>query len=153
VASNLEKGNDPHSYKSAAVAMDNDEVVGMTLSYPSTHHRITPEMRGFFPADRLKHLAPFYSARIENSWYLDTLCVTETRRRMGIGQKLISLTKEKALENGFNVLSLIAFADNATAISVYERTGFTIEREVELPGNDLIRHEGGCLLMKCEITR
>jgi ribosomal protein S18 acetylase RimI-like enzyme len=152
VTHNLKRDDGPHSYKSAAVAMDNDDVVGMALSYPSAHHKITPEMRGFFPADRLEHLGPFYSARIENTWYLDTLGVTESHRRRGIGERLISLTKERSAENGFHVLSLIVFADNTTAISVYERTGFTVERKVELSGNDLIRHEGGCLLMKCDLN-
>jgi ribosomal protein S18 acetylase RimI-like enzyme len=109
-------------------------------------------MKSFFPADRLEHLSHFYSSRIEKSWFLDALCVIESRRRNGIGEKLISLTKEKAVANGFNVLSLIVFSDNALAIPVYKRTGFEIVQKVELKGNEFIKHEDGCLLMKCEIT-
>ncbi len=109
-------------------------------------------MRGFFPAERLEHFSAFYSSSVENSWFLDTLCVIESHRRIGIGEKLISLTKEKAVENGYNTLSLIVFVDNALAIPVYQRTGFEIVKEVELRGNEFIKHENGCWLMKCEIT-
>ena len=127
-------------------------MVGMALSYPSSYHKITDEMRSFFPAHRLAHLGHFYSSGIENSWFLDALCVIESHRRSGIGEKLISLTREKAVENGYNSLSLIVFADNALAIPVYERTGFEIVKTVELRGNEFIKHEDGCLLMKCEIN-
>jgi ribosomal protein S18 acetylase RimI-like enzyme len=109
-------------------------------------------MRNFFPSNRLEHFNHFYSSRIENSWFLDALCVVESHRSRGIGKKLISLTKEKAVENGFNALSLIVFADNALAIPVYKHTGFQIVQKVELGRNEFIKHEDGCLLMKCEIT-
>jgi len=153
VAYNLANDNYPHSYKSAIVAVEDADVVGMALSYPSSYHKITDEMRGFFPAERLAHFRDFYSARVDNSWFLDALGVMASHRRRRIGEKLISLTKEKALENGYNALSLIVFADNEAAIPVYERTGFDVVQRVELRGNEFIRHLDGCLLMKCEITR
>jgi ribosomal protein S18 acetylase RimI-like enzyme len=152
VAYGLEKDNYPHTYKSAIVATIKDDIVGMALSYPSSYHKITDEMRNFFPEDRLAHLSHFYSASVENSWYLDDLCVVEGYRRKGIGEKLISLTKEKAIENGHHTLSLIAFADNTLAIPVYKRTGFEIVKKVELQGNEFINHKDGCFLMKCEIN-
>jgi ribosomal protein S18 acetylase RimI-like enzyme len=152
VAHNLENDHYPHSYRSAVVATEETDVIGMALSYPSSYHKITDEMRSFFPADRLEHLSHFYSSRIENSWFLDALCVIESHRRRGIGEKLISFIKEKAVENGYNAVSLIAFADNELAIPVYKRSGFEIVQKVELRGNEFIRHEDGCLLMKCELT-
>jgi ribosomal protein S18 acetylase RimI-like enzyme len=152
VAHNLGNDNYPHTYKSAVVACDRNDLVGMALSYPSSYHRITDEMRGFFPPERLEHFSAFYSSRVENTWFLDALCVIESHRRLGIGEKLISLTKEKAVKNGYNAMSLIVFADNALAIPVYERTGFEVVQKVELRGNEFIRHEDGCLLMKCEIA-
>jgi ribosomal protein S18 acetylase RimI-like enzyme len=152
VAYNLEKDNYPHSYRSAVVAAEETDVIGIALSFPSSYHKITDEMRSFFPADRLEHLSDFFSSRIESSWFLDALCVIESHRRSGIGEKLISLTKEKAVENGYNALSLIVFADNALAIPVYQRTGFEIVQKVDLRGNEFIKREDGCLLMKCEIT-
>jgi GNAT superfamily N-acetyltransferase len=151
VARNLENDNYPHSYKSAVVACDGNDLVGMALSYPSSYHKITDEMRHFFPMDRLDHFCHFYSSRIENSWFLDALCVIESHRKFGIGKKLISLTKDKAVENGFMTLSLIVFADNNLAIPVYQHTGFEVVQKVELKGNELIKHNEACLLMKCDI--
>ena len=151
MAHNYKSDNYPHTYKSAIVATDKNDIVGMSLSYPSSYHKITDEMRGFFAAERLEHFSAFYSSRVENTWFLDALCVIESHRRRGIGEQLISLTKEKAVENGYNSLSLIVFADNALAIPVYERTGFEIVKKVELQGNEFIKHEDGCLLMKCQI--
>ena len=103
VAHNLENDNYPHSHRSAVVAAEKTDVIGMALSYPSSYHKITDEMRNFFPSDRLEHFNHFYSSRIENSWFLDALCVVESHRSRGIGKKLISITKEKAVENGFNI--------------------------------------------------
>jgi len=152
VAQNLENENSPYSYRSAIVAAEGSDVLGMALSFPSSYHKITNTMINYFPSDRLEHLKHFYASRVEDSWLLDALCVIESHRRRGIGENLISLTKEKAVENGFNALSLTVFADNAFAIPFYKRTGFEIVERVELRGNDFIKHEGGCLLMNCEIT-
>jgi GNAT superfamily N-acetyltransferase len=150
VAHNLENDNSPYSYRSAVVAEKENDVIGAALSFPSSYHKITDTMRNYFPADRIEHLRQFYASRIENSWLLDALCVIESHRRQGIGEKLISLTKEKAVENGCRTLSLITFADNDLAIPFYKRTGFEIVEKVELRGNEFIKHEGGCLLMNCE---
>ena len=152
VARNLQNENYPHTYSSAIVATDNDEIVGMALSYPSSFHRITDEMRGFFPKDRMEHLRIFFSSRVENSWFLDALCVLKSHRRRGIGEKLISSTKEKAIENGFTALSLIVFADNELALPLYKRTGFEVVQKVELLENEFIKHKDDCFLMKYEIN-
>lgn len=44
VAHNLENDNYPHSYRSAVVAAEETDVIGMALSYPSSYHKITDEM-------------------------------------------------------------------------------------------------------------
>ncbi len=152
VAYNLDNGAYPHICKSAVVACDGNNLVGMALSYPSSYHEITDEMRDFLPPERLEHFSAFYSSRVENTWFLDALCVLESHRKQSIGEKLILLTKENAIHNGYDALSLIVFADNAPAISVYERAGFEVVQKIELRGNEHIRHEGGCLLMRCGIT-
>lgn len=151
VAHNLENDYYPHTYKSVILAEENEKVIGMALSYPSSLHGITDEMRAFFPADRLDHLRDYYSSRVENSWFIDALCVDESHRKRGVGGRLISLAKEKAAENGFDAVSLIAFADNTLAIPVYERAGFEVVRKIELKENEYIHHGQGCVLMKCDI--
>jgi ribosomal protein S18 acetylase RimI-like enzyme len=87
----------------------------MALSIPSHFHKITEETKEFFPEERLEHLKHFFSARVDNSLLLDTLCVDEKFRGKGIGEHLISLTKKKAKEADFGILSLMALADNTDA--------------------------------------
>ncbi len=152
IAYNLEQDNYPHSYQNASVAVDGPKVIGMALSYPSSYHKITDEMRNFFPKERLDHLSDFYSSRVQDSWYLDALGVDEIYRRKGIGKRLVELTQKKAKENGYEVLSLIAFADNAPALGLYNDLGFQLVKEVNLEGNEFIAHQDGCLLLRCDFT-
>lgn len=126
-------------------------IVGMTLSYPSSYHHITEEMRQFLPPERLEHFQQFYAARIDQSLYLDTICVDEHFRGQNIGSQLLSLTKKRAQEQGFDTMSLIVFADNTRAQRLYRRCGFQLVKQVELRRHALIPHDGGCLLMKCEL--
>lgn len=151
VAHNLENSPGAHSYKNAIVAESDARVVGMALSFPSHFHAITSEMRQMFPPDRLEHLSDFYAARVEDSFFLDALCVDQSLRGNGIGGKLISLTEEKGKQSGFDTLSLVVFADNTAAISVYRRHGFEIVAPVELNSHERIPHKDGCFLMKSRI--
>jgi ribosomal protein S18 acetylase RimI-like enzyme len=151
VAHNLENIQGAHTYKNGIVAETEDRVVGMALSFPSHFHEITAEMRQYFSPDRLEHLSDFYAARVEDSFFLDALCVDQRLRGNGIGGKLISLTKKKAKQSGFDTLSLVVFTDNTTALSVYYRHGFEIVAPVELNSHERIPHEGGCFLMKSHI--
>ena len=151
VAHNLENSPGAHTYKNAIVAETEDRVVGMALSFPSHFHEITAEMRQYFPPDRLEHLDDFYAARVEDSFFLDALCVDQRQRGNGIGGKLISLTKKKAKQSDFDTLSLVVFADNTAALSVYYHHGFEIVAPVELDSHERIPHKGGCFLMKSRI--
>ena len=152
VAHNLENDHGSHTYKNAIVAETENRVVGMALTFPALFHKITAEMRQYFPKDRLDHLSDFYASRVDDSLFLDALCVDQKLRRNGIGGKLISLTKKKAKQNGFKTLSLIVFADNTKALSVYHQHGFEVHASVELNSHERIPHEDGCLLMKSNIN-
>jgi ribosomal protein S18 acetylase RimI-like enzyme len=151
VAHNLSAEDSYYSYKNTIVSEYNQNIIGASLSYPSSFHQITEELKNFLPQDRLEHFKSFYHSRIEDSLFLNALCVDGRFRGKGIGTKLISLTKKKAKKSGFKVLSLMVLADNADAQRLYARCGFKIAEAVELKSHELIPHEGGCLLMKCEI--
>jgi len=151
VAHNIDKDTGHYTYKNTVVAEDGRNVVGVSFFYPSRYHLISKEMRQFFPEDRLEHLKHVLSGRVENSLYLDTLCVDEKFRGNGIGAKLISMTKKKAAEEGYNALSLIALADNTNAHRLYYRCGFEIASHVEMAAHELIPHEGGAYLMCCNL--
>jgi GNAT superfamily N-acetyltransferase len=147
----LEADHYPHSFRNTAVAVHDSEIVGMTLSYPSEFYRVTDEMKGFFPSERLEHLRHFYDARVDGSWFLDAICVDTPFQRKGIGTQLVDLAKRKAQALGYHALSLLAFADNSQALRVYDRAGFEPVSQAPLQRDRLIPHEGGCLLLKCNI--
>ena len=151
IARNLARAGPAHSYQNTHVAIVQDRVVGMALAFSADHHYIGAEMRKFFPEDRLAHLEDFYNARVDGSLMLDALCVAEDFRRKGIGSNLIEQVKERAAVSGYGSISLLAFADNATAIRVYRQQGFNEVRAVTLDPHELIPHDGGCLLMKCDV--
>lgn len=151
VAHNFKNDFYPFTYKSAIVAEYQKEVIGFALSFPAQYHCITDEMRAFFPPDRLEHFKDFFSNRVENSYYLDAFAVAPSHQRCGIGKQLMALTMAKAKKEGFDVLSLIVFADNTSAIPFYEQCGFKTIKPVELEPHELIPHQGGCLLMAADI--
>ena len=149
VAHNIQNDTGYYTYKNTIVAEEGSDVVGVSFYYPAHYHVISDEMRSFFPADRLEHLKHILSGRVENSLYIDTLCVDMNFRGKGIGGELISLTKQKAVDQGFNSLSLIALADNTDAHRLYYRCGFEIVSPVAMEPHELIPHEGGAYLMCC----
>jgi len=152
MAHNLAQDRDHHTFRDAVVAQTERKIIGMSLSYPSHFHRISSGMRNFLPADRLKHVENIFNSGVENSLYLDTLCVDQKFRGQGIGAKLITLVQQKAAERRINALSLIVLADNTGAQRLYQRHGFAIVHHIELESHKLIPHEGGAYLMKCPLN-
>jgi len=151
LSNGLEQDEYPHTFRSCIVAESRQEIVGMALSYPAEYHRITDELVNFLPADRLERFCEFYSSRVEGSYFLDAMSVEEKYRGLGIGKALLEKTKAKASIEGYVELSLIVFADNTRAITLYEHSGFRRVKNVELEPHHLIPHEGGCILMNCPL--
>jgi GNAT superfamily N-acetyltransferase len=151
VAHNLAQNHYPHGYAQAIVATRGETVAGMALSFPSRYHRITEKMESFFPAERLDHMRAFFSARVEESWLLDALGVFPDHRRRGIGRGLIERVQSRAVARGYRQLSLIVFADNDPALALYTALGFRAVRRVPLEANADIPHQGGCLLLACDL--
>ena len=151
VASNLESDSYPHSYRSVIVAEYDETIIGMSLSFPGKYHKITDEMKNFFPHDRINHFKYFFSAPVGDSYFLDALCVDENFRNRGIGSKLIELTKKKACNEGYNSLCLLVFKDNINAQNIYKKNGFEVIDWIEFASHELMPHEGGCVLMKAII--
>ncbi len=147
LANGLKNDRFPHTFKNAIVAVSGQDVVGVALSYPSQYHGVTEALRAFVPAERLDHLQAFYETRVDNSLYLDSLAVFDEFRGQGVGGRLISLTKERALAAGFDTVSLIALADNAPALSVYRRHGFEVVADIPVEPHEYIPHQGGSLLL------
>jgi ribosomal protein S18 acetylase RimI-like enzyme len=140
-----------HSHINVIVAADGPKILGMVLSFPSEFHRITDEMREFIPGERLARFTDFYAARVEDSWYIDAICVAHGHRRQGMGLELMRRAMDRGRENGFATASLLVFADNFPAIALYERLGFETVRRVRQEPIDQIASKDGYLLMRCNL--
>ena len=154
VMSNLlreEKGYE--TYKNAIVAEYENEVVGIVYSYPAKYHGISEETRNFFPKERLEFLADFFNSRVENSLFLDSIYVDEKFRGLGVGSRLIQLTKEKAKKQGFSKLSLMVMNSNSVARRSYERNAFTIVKHVDVKEHPLIPNKGGIYLLVSDVDK
>ena len=147
----LENPDSHYSFRNAIVAEHAGRIVGMALSFPADEFRITEEMRQFIPEERLNHLNDFFSARVDGSFFLDALAVDVKLQGQGIGSRLIELVKQKAIENGYESISLMVFRDNIEARRLYARHDFEVVREVDVAPHPRIPHDSGCLLLDCPL--
>lgn len=147
----LEADTYPVTYRNAIVAEQCRVIMGMALSFPSRFHGLSAEMKSILPMERIDHMRDFYDARVEDSWYLDSLGIYERFRRKRVARRLMELTLERAGKEGFRILSLIVFADNLPALGLYRSYGFRVDRRVKLERNDFIPHTGGCLLLRLDL--
>lgn len=143
---------DGRSYRGVTVADVNGEVKAMAFSYHSRLQRITDDMRKFIPGERLAPLETFYSTRVEDSLYLDTLAVDDDLRGQGVGGKLLEMTKQKAREMGLGSLSLIVYTHNTNALGIYRKQGFQEVKEIPMEGPEVLSGEGAAVLMECKLT-
>jgi hypothetical protein len=70
----------------------------------------------------------------------------------GDSMKPAELTKAKAQKSGYELLSLIVFADNSPALALYKLLGFEVVQNIKLEGNEFIPHQGGCVLLRCKVA-
>lgn len=68
---------------------------------------------------------------MENTWYLDSLHVSENARGRGIGTELIRTMGRYASENGYKSMSICVVKGNASAKSLYLRLGAKPYKEFE----------------------
>ena len=60
---------------------------------------------------------------LENTWYLDSLHVSETARGRGIGTELVRTMARFASDSGYKSMSICVVKGNETAKSLYLRLG------------------------------
>jgi ribosomal protein S18 acetylase RimI-like enzyme len=152
-AHDLAENQRHHSFCNATVAEAGGAVMGMALSFESRFHGITDDMRRFIPAERLTPLESFYSTRIQESLYLDTLAVDSALRGRGVGTVLLQMTKQKALALGCKSVSLIVLANNLNARRLYERQGFVDVKKVPMKGVSFLPADSAALLMEYKLAQ
>jgi ribosomal protein S18 acetylase RimI-like enzyme len=139
------------SWRHCLVA-DDKGVVGMINAFPAAWLR--EEERDILPQDRVQILDPIDQAQDWESFLVNSLAVRSQHRRQEIGTRLLELAIEQARAGGFTRLTANVWADNFAARAVFEKQGFAVQTQVEVPPHPAcpgepwaLVHVGGSLLM------
>jgi len=142
----------PLGYANAVLAEQNDTIVGMALCYPSDQYGLHPLLKNLIPNRRIDPLRPLFASKVENSFYLNTLVVSERIRGKGLGRMLVEFCKDWSVEEGCDSLSLHVWADNTSALSFYHRLGFEAVMPVPVTLRTQPERSAGMLLLSTAVS-
>jgi ribosomal protein S18 acetylase RimI-like enzyme len=128
---------------------DDKGIVGMINAFPAAWLR--EEERDILPQDRVQILDPIDQAQDWESFLVNSIAVRPQHRRQGIGIRLIEVAIEQARAGAFGRLSANVWADNVAARALFEKQGFGVQTQVEVPPHPGLAHVGGSLLMLRQI--
>jgi ribosomal protein S18 acetylase RimI-like enzyme len=128
---------------------DNKGVVGMINAFPAAWLR--EEERDVLPQDRVEILDPIDQVQDWESFLVNGVAVRPQHRRQGIGTGLMKMAIEQANAGAFARLSANVWADNVAARALFERQGFSVQTQVDVPPHAGLAHVGGSLLMARQI--
>mgnify|MGYP002857180074 CR=1 FL=1 len=122
----VEREDSQYSYRNTLVAMDEDKVVGISVSYDGG--RLHELRRAFIEAAK-DHIGKDHSGMDDETQagelYLDSLAVLPEYRRQGIARKLLLATKERAnYLLGLPCVGLLVDKDNSVGEALYTSVGF-----------------------------
>ncbi len=117
--------NTQYSYKNTLVAVNNNQVVGIAVSYDGGQLH---QLRKAFIEHAITYIGKDHSDMDDETQagelYLDSLAVLPDYRRMGIARRLISATKSRADELGLPCVGLLVDQGNPAGEALYKATGF-----------------------------
>ena|GEM_PF-161935 len=142
------------SHEHVKIARSNGRAVGMLLGYTGRQKKdeelrtgllllgsLRTSLLGKIPA--LLRLQNSIGKIPSDSFYISNVAVDPEARSLGIGNVLIADAEETARALGLETICLDVETDNARAIKLYKRLGFSIERtslEIMLDGRGFSMH-------------
>lgn len=119
--------NSQYSYTNTLVAMENDDVAGICVSYNGA---LLHQLRKAFVEEARKQLGGDFSTMPDETQagelYIDSLAVDARFRRRGIAQALLKATAEKARKAGIAHVGLLVDRQNQRAQTLYAKAGFAV---------------------------
>ena len=136
------------SYANCWVAADRERIAGNLHAYPLDDVTNDPP-DPLVPEERTAVLEPFEALDepAAGSYYINAVAVYPDYRRQGLGGRLLELARAQAEARGFSHLSLAVFEENASAVRLYERAGFTVAARAPVAPHPLIPFSGDLLVM------
>ena len=121
----VEREDSQYSFSNTLVAMADEMVVGIAVSYDGSRLH---ELRQAFIQAAKEHIGKDHSGMDDETQagelYLDSLAVLPEYRRQGIAQRLLSATKEKAYKMGLPCVGLLVDKGNPAGEALYASVGF-----------------------------
>jgi ribosomal protein S18 acetylase RimI-like enzyme len=121
----VEREDSQYSYKNTLVAMDGQQVVGVSVSYDGS--RLHELRRAFIEAAKAyigKDHTGMDDETQAGELYLDSLAVLPAYRRQGIAQKLLIATRERARHLHLPKVGLLVDKGNPDGEALYTKVGF-----------------------------
>ena len=130
------------------MAADGARIAGNLHAYPLDDVASDPP-DPLVPEARTAVLEPFEALyrRAAGSYYINVIAVYPDYRRLGLGGRLLDLAHAQAEARGFSQLSLAVFEENASAVRLYERAGFTVAARAPVVPHPLVPFSGDVLVM------
>jgi len=121
----VERDDSQYSYKNTLVALDRENVVGISVSYDG--ERLHQLRRAFIESAK-EYIGKDHSGMDDETQagelYLDSLAVLPEYRRRGIAKRLIEATKDKADSMGLPCVGLLVDKGNPSGEALYSSVGF-----------------------------
>ena len=134
----VEREDSQYSYKNTLVAIDGDNVVGISVSYDGSKLH---ELRRAFLEMTPEYIGKDHSGMDDETQagelYLDSLAVLPEYRRQGIASRLIRATKERANKMGLPCLGLLVDKGNPDGEALYASIGFQYANDSHWGGHEM----------------
>jgi DNA-3-methyladenine glycosylase I len=134
----VEREDSQYSYRNTLVAMNADEVVGISVSYDGGQLH---ELRRAFIEAAKEYIGKDHSGMDDETQagelYLDSLAVLPDYRRQGLARKLLLATKERANRLGLPCVGLLVDKDNPVGEALYASVGFQYVNDSQWGGHPM----------------
>ena len=127
-----------YSYTNTLVALHNNDVVGICLSYDGKDLRFLRSK--FIEIAKVRFnrdFADMNDETQEGELYVDSLAVKKSFREKGIAQKLLKATIEKARNLHINHVGLLVDCNNPLAEKLYSKVGFQYVNDSSWGGHSM----------------
>lgn len=138
------------SYTNAHVAVCDDAIAGMILSY---------KLPDPYDSGSIEELPPVVRPLVElesqvpGTWYVNAVAADAQFIGQGVGRKLMEFAEQLAREAKTEIMSLIVAEENAPAMKLYQKLNYQVtarRRIVEYPESC---HTGDWILMKKDLNK
>ena len=139
-----------YSWRNCTIVEHNHQNCGMLLAFAMPDAPLRdPAKRP--TADNENVFAPYMYLEEPNSWYICGIALLPEHRGHGIGSQLMQQAHDKARQQGYSKLSLVAFEQNTGSVRLYQRLGYEIVDHAPIVPHPLIHYSGEALLMVASV--